>query len=54
MAIDTLEAQLRDFKKKNNQKTDQLEVMEKEYGKMQEKVRDSQNTEFNIATLKDQ
>ena len=31
-----------------------MEVLEKEYAKMQEKVRDSQNTEFNLATLKEQ
>jgi hypothetical protein len=34
-------------------KTDQFEVLEKEYSKLQEKFRDSQNQEFNLSTQKE-
>jgi hypothetical protein len=33
-------------------KSDQCEVLEKEYAKMQERYRDSQNLEFNLSTAK--
>ena len=35
-------------------KSDQHEILEKEYGKMQERYRDIQNVEFNLSTQKEQ
>jgi len=34
-------------------KTDQYEVIEKEYQKLQEKFREAQNIEFNLSTAKE-
>jgi len=48
--VDTLENENRDLKKKLMGKTDQHEVLEKEYGKVQDKYRDMQNAEFNLST----
>ena len=52
--VDTLENENRDLKKKLMGKTDQHEVLEKEYGKVQDKYRDMQNAEFNLSTQKEQ
>lgn len=35
-------------------KSDQHEILEKEYGKIQERYRDIQNVEFNLSTQKEQ
>ena len=42
------ENEVRDLKKKLALKSDQFDVLEKEYSKLQEKFRDSQNMEFNL------
>ena len=50
MTIDGLEQSLRGMKKKLLAKSDAFEVLEKEYNKIQERIRDGQNVEFNLAT----
>lgn len=50
---DQNENDLRDFKKKLIIKTDQHELLEKEYAKLQDKYRDVQNNEFNLSTQKE-
>jgi len=44
---------VRELKKKFAAKSDQLEVIEREYSKLQEKFRESQNVEYNLSTLKE-
>ena len=45
---------MRELKKKLAVNSDQYEVLEREYGKLQEKYRESQNVEFNLSTQKEQ
>lgn len=52
-SADLYEMEIREVKKKMNNKQDQLEVLEKEYQKLQEKYRESQNHEFNLSTIKE-
>lgn len=47
---DNQEGQVRELKKKLSSKSDQLEVIEREYSKLQEKFRESQNVEYNLST----
>lgn len=54
MQLDSYEVELRELKKKLAVRVDQHEVVEKEYQKMQEKYRESQNAEFNLSTVKEQ
>jgi chromosome segregation ATPase len=50
---DALEGENRDFKKKLILKGDQFEMLEKEFAKLQDKLRDVQNHEFNLSTAKE-
>lgn len=50
---DGMENEVRDLKKKLVLKTDQYEVLEKEFAKLQDKYRDVQNNEFNLSTQKE-
>ena len=51
--VDLFENEIRELKKKLVVKSDQFDVLEKEYSKLQEKCRDSQNQEFNLSTQKE-
>jgi hypothetical protein len=51
--VDSFENEIRELKKKLIVKSDQFEVIEKEYAKLQEKYRDAQNIEFNLSTAKE-
>lgn len=51
--VDNFENEIRELKKKLVLKTDQFDVLEKEYSKLQEKFRDSQNQEFTLSTQKE-
>jgi chromosome segregation ATPase len=50
---DYLEGESRDLKKKLMLKGDQFEMLEKEFAKLQDKLRDVQNHEFNLSTMKE-
>lgn len=54
LQIDSYEIEIRELKKKLAVRVDQHEVLEKEFQKIQEKYRDSQNIEFNLSALKEQ
>ena len=51
---DSLENEVRDTRKKLILKSDQFEMLEKEYAKLQDKYREVQNHEFNLSTNKEQ
>lgn len=50
---DTNENDIRELKKKLIIKSDQHELLEKEFAKLQDKCRDVQNNEFNLSTQKE-
>lgn len=51
---ESLEGEIREAKKKLVIKQDQMELLEKEYAKLQDKYREVQNHEFNLSTQKEQ
>ena len=50
---DSYENEIRDLKKKLMIKQDQNELLEKEFAKLQDKLREVQNNEFNLSTQKE-
>ena len=52
--VDAYENEIRELKKKQIVKQDQIELIEREFSKLQDKYREIQNAEFNLSTEKEQ